>query len=179
MISPKHPTTYKWSDPRCAFCCVIKSQQYNVRKSTSSPLSKQLSINNTLPGEISLVDQYGSSVKGRLLTSRGKESYKDKRVGEIIFVDAATSFTFVLHQTSLNAADTIRNKLAFKREYRTHAFKDIVLTMKSFSVKIGLTIANVNIKTIYSVELVPVIKMVPLKEKLQLFLDGHDVCFYI
>ena len=52
--------------------------------------------------------------------SRGKEQDKDKRVGGTMFVGAATSFTLIVHQTSLNAADTIRSKLAFERERRAH-----------------------------------------------------------
>ena len=91
MISPTHPTTYKFSTPQCASCCVSKSQQHNIRKSVPSPLSNYLSINNTLPGEKIFVDQYVSSVKGHLSTSRGKEHDKDKRVGKTIFVDAATA----------------------------------------------------------------------------------------
>ena len=78
VISPKHPTTYKCSAPQCASCCASKSQQHNIRKSEASPLSKHLSINKTLPGEKIFVDQYVSSVKGGLSTSRGKEQDKDK-----------------------------------------------------------------------------------------------------
>ena len=120
VISPKHPTTYKCSAPKCTSCCVSKSKQHNIHKTASSPLSKYLSINTTLPGEKLFVDQYVSIVKGRLSTSRGKEYDKDKRLGGTIFVNAATSFTFIVHQTSLNAADTIRSKLAFERERRAH-----------------------------------------------------------
>ena len=56
VISPKHPTSYKCSAPKCTSCCVSKSKQYNIHKTASSPLSKYLSINTTLPGEKLFVD---------------------------------------------------------------------------------------------------------------------------
>ena len=40
--------------------------------------------------------------------------------GGTIFVDAATSFTKVFHQTSLRAGDTLRSKHAFDRIAREH-----------------------------------------------------------
>ena len=58
-------------------------------------------------------------------------------------------------------------------------FKDTILITGYISVNNGLTIVNVKPKAIYYVELMHTIRMVALKERLEPFPDGLDVCCYM
>ncbi|KAG7358094.1 hypothetical protein IV203_014681 [Nitzschia inconspicua] len=75
----------------------------------------QIRSDNLHPGDCISVDQYVSSVPGRLPHTAGKESSKDKYHGGTIFVDHATSFLFLVNQVSLRAGETINSKVAFER----------------------------------------------------------------
>ena len=120
IISTKHSTTSKCAQPKCAGCLLGKAQCKNIHKSKPHLREKFLSIGKLQPGDLIFVDQYVSKTKGRLLNTRGKESEHEMYNGGTIFVDAATSFTKVFHQTSLRAGDTLRSKHAFDRIAREH-----------------------------------------------------------
>jgi len=100
--------------------CIGKAKSRSIRKSAPSNQIKYLSIDKLLTGDLIFTDQYISKVKGRLPNTRGKESDSDKCIGGTIFVDAATSFTRVYHQSALLASDTFTSKNAF--EYELHSY---------------------------------------------------------
>ena len=55
-----------------------------------------------------------SAVPGRLYTSKGSSSSKNKFCGGTIFVDYASGYIDVRHQPTLSATDTVRSKLEFE-----------------------------------------------------------------
>ena len=90
-------------------------------------------------------------------------------------------FTFVVHQISLNATEALRSDYLLDKNVviMVSIFKNIMLLLGYSSANIRLMIANVNIKKIYSAELLPIIRILALKEPLTLFQEGHDTYFYI
>jgi hypothetical protein len=102
--------------PMCAACQLAKG-----KKRKSSPMTKHSDPNRTMslkrndlhPGENVSIDQYESSARGRLPQTFGRESYDRKYGGGTIFVDHATGFTRVYHQTTLSAEETINSKEQF------------------------------------------------------------------
>jgi hypothetical protein len=110
--------------PMCAACQLAKGKR---RK--SNPATKHVDPNRTMtlkqndlhPGENVSIDQYESSARGRLPSTFGRESYDRKYGGGTIFVDHATGFTRVYHQTSLSAEETIQSKERFEMELWDHA----------------------------------------------------------
>ena len=61
------------------------------------------------------MDQYISKTPGRLPHTFGKERKEDKYVGGTIFVDHATGYIFLKHQTSLDAIETVKSKTALEQ----------------------------------------------------------------
>jgi len=74
-----------------------------------------LKISDLQPGSRVSIDQYESSVRGRLATTKGRESFGHKYAGGTIFCDHASGFIHCSHQVSLRAADTLISKRAFER----------------------------------------------------------------
>jgi hypothetical protein len=58
-------------------------------------------------------------VPGRLPNTKGKEPSQLKYHGGTTFVDHASSFIFLVNQTSLRAGETLQSKIAFERLART------------------------------------------------------------
>jgi hypothetical protein len=67
------------------------------------------------PGDCVSVNQYVSSVPGRLPHTAGKEKPNEKYNGGTIFVDHASSYIHLTHQVSLRAGETLKSKLGFER----------------------------------------------------------------
>ena len=74
VIITKHSTTRKCCHPKCAGCTMGKGQQRNSRTSASRLSDHVLSRDILKPGELIFVDQFESSIKGRLSSTKGKES---------------------------------------------------------------------------------------------------------
>jgi hypothetical protein len=66
------------------------------------------------PGDCVSVDQYASTVLGRLAHTKGKEKETEKLNGGTIFVDHATGFIFLKNQVSLRSGETVQAKQAFE-----------------------------------------------------------------
>jgi hypothetical protein len=60
------------------------------------------------------VDHYESAIRGRLVSTRGRESETNKHCGGTIFYDHYSSFVSVHHQPTLGATETIKSKRAFE-----------------------------------------------------------------
>ena len=71
-----------------------------------------------LPGQGVAVDHFVCSTKGRLFTSRGRESEENMYCGGAIFVDMATSYTHIEFQVHLNSHETLEATDLFERMSR-------------------------------------------------------------
>jgi hypothetical protein len=102
--------------PFCAACLLSK-----IKRKTSPgnvggkpPREMQIRSGDLRPGECVSMDQYVSSVPGRLPHTMGKEAPKLKYHGGTIFVDHASSFIFLVNQSSLRVGETLQSKIAFE-----------------------------------------------------------------
>jgi hypothetical protein len=62
-----------------------------------------------------LIDQYISSVPGRLPHMKGKEYKKDKFNGGTLFVDHASAYVHLTNQVSLRDGETLQAKNSFEK----------------------------------------------------------------
>ena len=92
----------------CAACSCGKSQRRDTNTTRQRLSYKTLRSGKIDPGELVFVDQYISSVKGRLPRTYGKENGTDQFCGGIIFVDSTSGFTRIYHLVSLRAGDILR-----------------------------------------------------------------------
>jgi hypothetical protein len=67
----------------------------------------------TYPGEVISVDQLESSIPGFIGKMTGKLT-RQCIVASTIFVDHASDFSYVYHQTSMTSEETLKSKLAFE-----------------------------------------------------------------
>ena len=115
-ITPKNPSTRTCQPPLCAACQIARAKKRPTDVSTTTIHREALlKIQDLEPGARVSVDQYESSVRGRLATSKGKESFGHKYGGGTIFCDHATGYIECHHQVSLRSTDTVISKRAFER----------------------------------------------------------------
>jgi hypothetical protein len=62
------------------------------------------------------MDHYESLVRGRLSHTQGREPWCDRYVGGTIFVDHASGYVRMYHQSTLTAKATICSKRCFEAE---------------------------------------------------------------
>jgi hypothetical protein len=125
-IVPKNPSTRTCKPPLCATCQIARAKKCPTEVSTTTiPHEALLKIKDltTAPGARVSVNQYKSSVCGRLATSRGKESFGHKYGGGTIFCDHATGYIQCYHQVSLRVTDTVISKRAFERAAKSCGMK--------------------------------------------------------
>jgi hypothetical protein len=67
------------------------------------------------PGDCVSLDQYVSSVPGRLAHTYGKENKRDKLTDGTIFVDHATGHVFIYNQVSASDGETLIGKKKYER----------------------------------------------------------------
>jgi hypothetical protein len=116
----KNANIHRCQPPKCAACELAKAKRRNPTVSTSQRTrSDVLKTDHVLPGQKVSVDQYESSVRRRIPTSRGRDSFGQKFGGGTIFCDRALGFVACHHQVSLRASDTIGSKRKFERDIRT------------------------------------------------------------
>ena len=110
--------------PKCAACQFGKQtcRPTPGRKTTVvHDRSGILRHDNLLPGQCISVDHFVCSTKGRLFTSRGKTSALERLYcGGCLFVDHASGFVHVEHQTSLSSHNTMGAKEQFELFCRDH-----------------------------------------------------------
>jgi hypothetical protein len=68
----------------------------------------------THPGEVLSVDQLESSIPGFIGQMTGKLT-RQRIVASTVFVDHASDFSYVYHQTSMTSEETLKSKLAFEK----------------------------------------------------------------
>ena len=123
IIEPKHRTVSSCHAPLCAACSLAKQHRRTPPTRVSTPIrdcERLLRQGDLEPGARVSIDQYMSALPGRLGHTKGKEKKKDKYVGGTLFVDHATGLTFLRHQVSLRASDTVRAKQAFEQFAASH-----------------------------------------------------------
>ena len=116
IIRPKNKTVSSCMRPQCLAC--------NLSKQTRSPTGAHHQLptataggirsNDVEPGDGVSIDQYHSSVRGRLPNTAGKEAKSKKYTGGIIFYDHASQNVFVRHQVSLRVGETLNKKHEFE-----------------------------------------------------------------
>ena len=119
-ITPKHPSARTCKPPLRAACQIAKARCHSTDVSTTVIHNDHLlKIDHLSPGDRVSMDQYKSSVRGRLPTGRGKGTFGNKYAGGTIFCDHASGFVQCCHQVSLRTADTLVSKRAFERIAKT------------------------------------------------------------
>lgn len=104
----------------CAACLASKSHRRSPinRPSTSPGPEMVLKQEDLSPGDCISCDHYISPIPGRAIANSGYSSSAHGYNCGTIYVDHASGFMFVRHQTSTSAAETIRSKLLLEREAR-------------------------------------------------------------
>ena len=123
VIKPRLPTASTCPAPLCAACLLARQTRLGAGVSTEhrDPDSEMsLKVDHLLPGQAVSMDQYQSSVRGRLEHTFGKEKEDDKYYGGTIFVDHASTKIFIRHQVSLRAGETIVSKRLFEQECKQY-----------------------------------------------------------
>ena len=103
--------------PMCATCQFAKARKRPTKAKLSKEQFPTITRSDELnPGDCFSVDQYESSVRGRLPHTRGRESQQSKLRCGTIYYDHASTKIFIRHQTSTEAAETINGKRDVERE---------------------------------------------------------------
>ena len=79
-----------------------------------------ISQGNLLPGQEVCVNHFICSTKGRLLTSHFASKESDMYVGGAIFIDQASGYVHVEHQSELTSHSTLCAKESFESMCRDH-----------------------------------------------------------
>ncbi len=113
----KSASSFDASTVKCAACELGKGHLRKPPdpKTRLYPKEKAISAGDLKPGDCVSMDQYQSTVRGRLPHTKGLEPEDSQYCGGTIFCDHASGFLYVRHQTSLNACETISSKRAFER----------------------------------------------------------------
>ncbi|KAI2505066.1 hypothetical protein MHU86_9342 [Fragilaria crotonensis] len=122
LLQTKHKISVALA-PLCAACQLAKQKRRSADVATEMKLEDRdmlLKQNNTEPGDCVSIDQYASTVLGRLPHTRGKEKKDEKFNGGTVFVDHATGYVHLEHQVSMRAGETIASKTAFERFAMQH-----------------------------------------------------------
>ena len=77
-----------------------------------------LKTDHLRPGDCISLDQYQSSIPGRLEHTYEKEKKEEKYTGGTIFVDHASGLMYLRHQVSLRVGETLKAKFAFEQMAR-------------------------------------------------------------
>ena len=113
----------------CASCVASKSKRRSPtnRPSTSRGPEMTLKQDHLNPGDCVSCDHYISPIPGRAIAVSGHSSSAHGYNCGTIYVDHATGFVFVRHQTSTSAQETIRSKMLLEREAR-----DVGVSIKKY-----------------------------------------------
>jgi len=104
--------------PMCNDCCGAKATRRPWRTGAGKRNTSHIKP-ATRPGEVVSVDQLESSIPGFIGQMTGKLT-RQRIVGSTVYVDHASDFSFVYHQTSMSSEETVKSKLAFEKFAATH-----------------------------------------------------------
>jgi hypothetical protein len=103
--------------PMCNDCCGAKATRRPWRGKSTKYNQRHIK-KATNPGEVISVDQLESSIPGFIGQMTGKLT-RQYIVASAVFVDHASDFSYVYHQTSMTSEETLKSKLAFEK-FHTH-----------------------------------------------------------
>jgi len=104
--------------PMCNDCCGAKATRKPWRGKSAKYNQRHLK-KATYPGEVISVDQLESSIPGFIGQMTGKLT-RQRIVASTVFVDHASDFSYVYHQTSMMSEETLKSKLAFEKFALSH-----------------------------------------------------------
>ena len=113
----------KCTVPLCETCQFAKARRRGAKSKTTKANPDHTNVireDDLQPGDCFSVDQYSAGVRGRLLSSRGRESQQSRWCGGTLFYDHASSKIFVRHQVSLSGTDTVNAKRSVEREAQSY-----------------------------------------------------------
>ena len=122
-LVPRDKRQAKCEPPTCSTCLAAKARRRPTGSKSTRPNPAHTDVlraDDLVPGSVFSVDQYESSVRGRLPSTRGRESLSLRYVGGTLFFDHASGKIFVRHQKSLSARETINAKRSVEREALEH-----------------------------------------------------------
>ena len=122
-ITPKDKGQLSCQIPLCGTCAIAKARRRAPRQNHTTPnvsVVDKIRADDLQPGDCFSVDQYESSVRGRLTNTQGRESQSSKHCGGTIFFDHASGKIFVRHQPNLTGTATVLSKRDVERECLTH-----------------------------------------------------------
>jgi hypothetical protein len=105
--------------PMCEACQLAKARRRRTGAKHTKDVPEVADIlrsGDLSPGDCVSMDQYESSVRGRLPHTRGMEKSHSQYCGGTLFVDHASGRIFVYHQSSLSGPATVAAKHALERE---------------------------------------------------------------
>ncbi len=104
--------------PMCNDCCGAKATRRPWRTTADKRNISHIK-SATKPGEVVSVDQLESSIPGFIGQMTGKLT-RQRIIGTTVYVDHASDFSFVYHQTSMSSEETVKSKVAFEKFAATH-----------------------------------------------------------
>ena len=121
ILPTKLAKTSSFPAPKCAACMLGKQARRTPTLSIGHHLPNKdllLKTNHLNPGDCVSLDQYQSSIPGRLEHTYGKEKKDERYTGGTIFVDHASGLMYLQHQVSLRVGETLKAKYAFEQMAR-------------------------------------------------------------
>ena len=117
-VQPKVREQLTCSIPKCEICEIARARRRTtgVKKSKPTDSVPVLRVDDLEPGDCFSVDQYESSVRGRLPHTRGREGTSSRYRGGTLCYDHASGKIFARHQVSLGSTETIASKRSIERE---------------------------------------------------------------
>jgi hypothetical protein len=113
--------------PMCNDCCGDKTTRRPWRSKSAKYNQRHLK-KATHPGEVISVDQLESSIPG-FIGQMARKLTRQCIVACTIFVDHASDFSYVYHQTSMTSEETLKSKLAFEK-FALYTSSTIMLIME-------------------------------------------------
>jgi hypothetical protein len=104
-----------------------------THKKTNPVRQDVLAANLLNPGDKVFMDQYESSICGRLPNTYSHEKESSMYVGGTIFINVASHTIHVYHQVSLAAADTLLSKAQFEQDAASYG-----VSIKQYHVDNGI-----------------------------------------
>ena len=121
VLPTKFNKTSSCPAPKCVACMLGKQARRTPTLSIGHQLPNKdllLKTNHLRPGDCVSLDQYQSSIPGRLEHTYGKEMKDERYTGGTNFVDHASSLMYLKHQVSLRVGKTLKAKYAFEQMAR-------------------------------------------------------------
>ena len=125
-LPSRHQAITTCSAPLCFACQQAKAHKRPTGVKHNSDVSTRsgiLSRDKLYPGDLISVDQYQSSIKGRLSNTTGREADSKKYCGGTIFYDHASGLIKNYNQTTLTADETLTSKRLFEHECAKLGFR--------------------------------------------------------